>query len=345
MAGRVSTFKAYTQIRRQPDELQRLLQARVPVEAAAELLADAPRVHTVGTGTSYNAALLAAHWLRAVSVEAAAWGAFDFVAYGPELRAGDVALVYSHTGRKHFSRAALEHARAAGVPAIWVVAQNPDADNPATVRLQTVARETSPMFTLSHTGALLVTARVVERLCPGALGLLEAIPAAVRAALDTEAACAALARAWRDRGGILIAGAGPHRASALEAAIKLNEGPRMRACGYAVEQFLHGPQAQVQGDDAMVLFAAPGPGLERTRTLAGFARDVGLPVAWIGPGDAPAGAEHLATADLGEALAPIVQAVPGQLLAACLAAERGVDCDAFRRDEPAFARAYERYAL
>lgn len=345
MAREVSTFKAYEQIRRQPQELARLVEAPEPVAQAAEALSAGRRIFSVGTGTSYNAALVAAHWLRAVDREATAWTAQDFALYGPDLRTGDAAIVYSHSGRKQYSQRSLERLQAAGIPSVWVAAQNPDADNPATVTLHTVMRETSPMFTLSHTAAMLLTARVVEYLQPASLGDLAAVPEAVRAALATEATARQLASSWRQAGAIVAVGGGPHVASALEVAIKLNEGPRMRSYGYSTEQFLHGPQGQMQPGDTLIVFASPGAALERTTAVAQFALDVGAPVAWISPLEGPAGVTALTVPDIGELLAPIVQAVPAQLLAAHLAAARDIDCDSFRRDDPAFKRAYERYVL
>ncbi|MDX1489472.1 MAG: SIS domain-containing protein, partial [Acidiferrobacterales bacterium] len=154
-----------------------------------------------------------------------------------------------------------------------------------------------------------------------------------------------LSRAWREAGAIFAIAGGPHEASALEVAIKLNEGPRMRATAYSTEQFLHGPQAQLQAGDAIIAFASAGAALERTRAVAQFGLDIGAPVAWVAPVDGPKDVTMLNVRDVGERLAPIVQAIPGQLLAAYLAAQRDVDCDSFRRDEPAFEAAYERYLL
>lgn len=345
MPRAVSSFKAYSQIKSQPDALARLLAAPEAVAEAAGVLAPAERIYTVGTGTSYNAALVAAHWLGVTGLQATAWTAQDFALYGPELRPSDAAIVYSHTGRKQYSQRSLERLHAAGLRAIWVTARNPDAQNPTTVTLHTVERESSPMFTVSHTAAMLLTARVVDYLKPGCLGDLGAVPESARSALATEPVAVELASAWHSAGAIIAVGGGLHAASALEVAIKLNEGPRMRAYGYSTEQFLHGPQVQMQAGDALVIFAAPGAALERTRALAQFGLDIGAPIAWIAPIDGPEGVTALIVPEVGERLAPIVQAIPAQLLAAHLAAVRDIDCDSFRRDDPAFKRAYERYSL
>ena len=73
MTREVSSYKAYTQIKSQPSELQRIMTASEPVAAAADKLATARRVFVVGTGTSYNATLFATHCLRTIGVEASPW--------------------------------------------------------------------------------------------------------------------------------------------------------------------------------------------------------------------------------------------------------------------------------
>ena len=344
MARTASSFRMWTQIQSQSDELARLLDADEPIADAAVLLGNAERVFTVGTGTSSNAASSAATMLRRAEVDAIAWAAHDFDHYGPTRRPGDAALVFSHTGRKQFTRDALAAFAAAGVPTVWIASTEAEA-NPATVTLRTVARETSSAFTVSHTSAMLLTARLADAVAPGCVGTLADVPPAVTTALASEPALAALANAWRDRASFVAVGAGPQEPSAHEVAIKINEAARMRARGYAVEQFLHGPQAQMQSDDALIVFAAVGAGFDRSRAVAQFGLDIGLPVAWISPEPAPAGATAVPVPDVGEWLAPIVQAIPGQLLAAHLAALQDVDADNFRLDDPPFKRAFERYDL
>ncbi|MFQ5995763.1 MAG: SIS domain-containing protein [Acidiferrobacterales bacterium] len=345
MTRDVSTYKAYSQIQSQPDELARLLEATEPVDAAARALKSAKRIFAVGTGTSHNAALIVTHWLRAIGRDTSAWASYDFALYGPELRSDDAVIVFSHSGRKQYSQRSLERVQASDAIAIWVSAANPDTDNPAEVILQTVTREPSSMFTVSHTAAMLLTARVVDHMQPNALGDLASLPEAARAALATEPTVRELAQQWRNTDAIIAVGGGPHEVSAFEVAIKLNEGPRMRAYGYSTEQFLHGPQAQIQTNDALIVFASPGAALDRTQAVAQFGLDIDVPVAWIAPLAGPNGVSICSVNDVGERLAPIVQAIPGQLLAAHLAAQRDVDCDSFRLDDPAFKRAYDRYAL
>lgn len=345
MARQVSAFKAYAQIQRQPDELARLLETDDGLDAAAEAIGQGRRVFCIGTATSFSAAMLAGQWLRHLGFDASTWSAFDFCEFGPRLRPSDTGIVFSHSGHRHYSRRALERLQAARSTSVWITAQIPDVSNAASVTLHTVAREPSAMATVSYTAALLVMARVCDLLRPDALGEVAAVPAAVREALATQPAVAGIATRWAAAGMVCAIGGGPHEASARELAIKLNEGPRMRAGGYSVDQFLHGPQIQLAQGDALVVFASAGAALERTNVVAQLGVDVGTEVAWISALSAPDDAEAVPVPDLGEWLAPVVEVVPGQLLAACLAAERDVDCDSFRDDDPRFHRAYDRFSL
>lgn len=344
MARDVTAYNVYAQIQKQPDELARLLNADEPIAAAADALGNATRVFTAGIGTAFNEALTGAWLLRAAGVDAEAWQSSDFVQYGPDLRPDDAALVFSHTGNKGASRDVLARLREVGVASVWI-AGTEAKENPADVILRGVSPETAAPYTVSHTAAMLLAARVADTIAPGAVGDLAAVPGAIRDALGHESAAQELAAAWSDTGAIVAVGAGPHEASALEAGVKIDEAAWMRVKGYGLEYFLHGPQAQMQAGDAMIVFAAEGPALERARTVAQFGLDIGAPVAWVAPAAGPDGATAFRVADVGEQLAPIVQVVVTQLLAVHLAAQRDVDADKFRLDDPPFAEAFKRYDL
>ena len=344
MARDVTSYNVYAQIQKQPGELARLVDADEPIGAAAEALGKAGRVFTAGIGTAFNEALTGAWLLRAAGIDAHAWQSSDFVQYGPELRPGDAALVFSHTGNKGVTRDVLARLHDAGVPSVWV-AGTEAKENPADVILRGVSPETAAPYTVSHTAAILLAARVADAIAPGSVGDLAAIPGAVQDTLGHEAAAQELAAAWADTGAIVAVGAGPHEASAMEAGVKIDEAAWMRVKGYGLEYFLHGPQAQMQTGDPMIVFAADDIALERARTVAQFGLDIGSPVAWVAPVAGPDGATEFRVADVGGQLAPIVQVVVTQLLAVHLAAQRDVDADKFRLDDPPFGEAFKRYDL
>ncbi len=344
MSGRrIQEYRLYEAIQRQPAELTRLLKASEPVDLAAEALSGARRVFCIGIGTSWNAASVAASLLARAGIDARAWSSADFVQYPPALTADDAAMVFTHSGTKQYSRAAIDLLGTKRTPIVIVTSIESEIKASAlpmgTTVLRTVAREQSAMFTVSHTAAMFLTARVADALRSDCAGDLGAVADAVETALGLEPEVAALADAWHTKRTLVALGAGPHEASAHEAAIKIAEAARRPARGYAVEQFLHGPQVQVRDSDAFLVFAGAGAGLDRTCEAAAFVRTLGCEVAWISPVEAPDAAYRLAVPDVGEALAPIVEIVPAQLLAGHFAAIEGVDADNFRHDDLAFGAA------
>lgn len=344
MPRNVDDYQLTSQILSQPAEVERVLSAPAPIAEAAGIIAAASRVYTVGTGTSTNAARAGAAMLRAAGRDAVEWASFDFALYGPALDSSTAVIVFSHSGRKQYSRQSMERAMAAGAPLIWVAGSEAEPGE-ATITLPTVSRETSAAYTVSHLTAMALTARLADAIAPGCVGDIATLPVSLRAAVDTRAAIHDLTGQLHGFATLFGIAGGLHEPSAHELAIKVNEAARLYCRGYAVEQFLHGPQAQVQARDAFVFFAGPGAALERTLAAAQFALDVGAPVAWLAPGPGPQGSVHIPVPAVHEQLAPIVEIVPGQWLAAHLAALENVDADNFRRDDPAFLEAYGRYKL
>lgn len=340
---RIQEYRLYEAIQRQPAELARLLTASEPVDLAADALGAARRVFCIGIGSSWHAACVAADLLSRAGIDARAWSSADFVQYPPAFTRDDAAIVFTHTGTKQYSRTAVEMLGKKRSAVILVTSTESEIEAGSlpigTTVLRTVAREQSAMFTVSHTAAMLLMARVADTVSPACAGSLEAVPYAVEAALGLEGDVESLAHQWQDKRMLIALGAGPHEPSAHEAAIKIAEAARRPVRGYAVEQFLHGPQVQVRDDDAVLAFAGTGAGLGRTREAVTFVRTLGCEVAWVSPETVPDGVLHLRIPDVGEALAPIVEIVPAQLLAGHLAAIEGVDGDNFRRDDPAFGAA------
>lgn len=343
MPRTIADFRLYAAIQRQPEELDRLLSASEPVDLAAQAVGAARRVFAVGIGTSWHAAVVAAQLLRAAGVDARAWSSYDFALYPPDVGSSDAAIVFTHSGVKQFSLRSLRLLAERGVPSVLITSTESAVDvgslPASTTILRTTERERTAAFTVSHTTAMLLAARIADEVRPGSAGDLTRVPGAVADALRLEAATLELARAWFEHRAIVALGGGPHEVSAHETTIKVAETARRAVRGHGVEQFLHGPQVQVQRDEAFLVFAGEGPALERTQEAVEFVRTLGCDAAWVAPVEAPAGVEWLHVEDVGELLAPLVEIVPAQLLAGHLAALADVDGDSFRTDEPDFGAA------
>src|ERR1700682_1521700 len=152
----------YQTMHRQPSDLRGLLDTGWhPAQEAAQRLASARRVFTVGIGTSYHAALVGAWLLRAAGSDARAISSFDFAVY-PEacdVTAEDAVIVMAHSGVKTFSSESLARAARAGATRISVGSLSAVHEGSQQV-LRTVERERSAAFTASHLAAMTVLAQI-----------------------------------------------------------------------------------------------------------------------------------------------------------------------------------------
>ena len=313
--------------------------------AAASTLRGAPRVWLAGVGSSWHAALVGEHLLttigglgaRARAVMASAWNA-----YGPPPERDEAVVAISHRGSRvtveALSRAVDRGARTVAVTARGVTLPG------AAHALHTCDVEASGAHTVGYTTAVSVLAVLATALGDndGARRALGAIPDQLATLLGQES--------WDDLGARLAArrrvwfvGGGPNAATALEGALKLAETAWASTVAFEPESFLHGPSAAMEGDDALVLIAPPGPARSRALDVARAARAIGADVLVLAREDdremATLATEVIALPEIDEALSPLVTVVPLQLLAYHVAVARGRNPDLLRGDDPAHARA------
>jgi glutamine---fructose-6-phosphate transaminase (isomerizing) len=239
-------------IRAQPDELRRLAGLELP--SHANRLAAGERLWLVGTGTSLHAAELGAAMMARAGIDARFASSMEFAKRSP-FRAGDGAIVISHTGETAYARAARARALDLDAETLSLTAIGvgwPEA-------IEVTEKERSETYTRSYTGALAVLALVAGEL--GAEGLA---PEAVVAAGD--AAEAVIAEPGLDgvpepERLLVLAGAGAAAVTAREGALKLREAARVAAEGYDAEYLLHGSAVPLDGRDALLLVGADEDGL------------------------------------------------------------------------------------
>jgi glutamine---fructose-6-phosphate transaminase (isomerizing) len=297
------------QITSQPEQLEAVLAEPLPA-SAAERLRDANRIWLVGTGTSQHAAELGAVMLQQAGRDARAVSSMAFANRPPFARGDGVILISHNAGAEtSFAGASWTAATRAGLPVVPVTRRGgslPDA-------IETVEKETSHTYTASYTAALVQLARLAHELGAETLsaGVLEAVPSAVRAAIDRPGT-EGVAQPERL---LVVTGEGPAAVTAREGALKVREAARFPAEGYDVEYLLHGHAVPLEASDHLVTLAPPDTqGL--TAGVEHAARGVGISVTRI---DEPA--------DLPSPLEQIPLTVRLQMLALRYALERGQNPD------------------
>ena len=314
--------------------------------AAAAALTGAPHVWLTGVGSSWHAALVGELLLAQggrLGRRARAAHAFELAHTWPDLGDGAAVVAISHRGVQRDVVEVVSRARSKGGATVAVTGKNAAGPGAEHV-LGTVEPEASGSHTVSYTTALAMLAALAAAIGPDdALAHdLDALPDRIATLLGQET-WEDLAQKFGGRRRYWVVGAGVNTATALEAALKLHEAAWIPALGFNAEQFLHGPWAALEPDDALVLIAPPGPTHARCLDVARVAAAIGAAViALVAEDDRAIGAlaaETIALPDVPELLSPIAAVVPLQLLTYHLAVQAGANPDTLRAEQPAHGRA------
>ncbi len=342
------------EIHEQPEVVGRTLAHYVDLASSRVVLPEAlpfdfaklSRVYITACGTAYYAGLVARYWFEQlarlpVEIDVASEARYR---EAPLERDG-LTLVISQSGETADTLASLRYATAQGQHTLSVV----------NVPSSTIARESSvvmptlagPEIGVASTKAF--SCQLTVLLClaiaagrargtldaSGEARLVEAlirVPGLMAEALSHEGAIAGLAREVAQARDVLYLGRGTSYPMALEGALKLKEISYIHAEGYAAGELKHGPIALIDAHVPVIVIAPHDGVFEKTVSNMQEVAARGGRIVLIGDaqGAAAHGLETLATVTmpaLEPSVAPIVYAVPIQLLAYHTAVIMGKDVD------------------
>ncbi|HEY0959081.1 MAG TPA: glutamine--fructose-6-phosphate transaminase (isomerizing) [Novosphingobium sp.] len=304
------------------------------------------RLTIVACGTSYYAGMVAKYWFETfarlpVDIDVAS----EFRYRDPVLEPGGLALFISQSGETADTLAALRHCKAAG-QTIAVVVNVPTSTmaREADLLLPTHAGpEIGVASTKAFTCQLAVLAALAAHLAvkrgrmdrteeTDVVAQLIETPACLNAALAHDEEIAAMAHLIAPARDVLYLGRGPDYPLALEGALKLKEISYIHAEGYASGEMKHGPIALIDEAVPVIVLAPSGPLFEKTVSNMQEVRARGGKIVLISDAEglAEAGEGCLATIEMPKIhplIAPLVYAVPVQLLAYHVACAKGTDVD------------------
>jgi len=309
-------------------------------------LSSVNRVTIVACGTSYYAGMVAKYWFEQfarlpVDIDVAS----EFRYRDPVLEPGGLALFISQSGETADTLAALRHCKESG-QTIAVVVNVPTSSmaREADLLLPTHAGpEIGVASTKAFTCQLAVLAALATHLavkrghmkraeeCDVVSHLVET-PACLNAALAHDEEIAQMAHLIAPARDVLYLGRGPDYPLALEGALKLKEISYIHAEGYASGEMKHGPIALIDEAVPVIVLAPSGPLFEKTVSNMQEVRARGGKVVLISDAQGlnEAGEGCLTTIEMPKVhplIAPLVYAVPVQLLAYHVACAKGTDVD------------------
>jgi glucosamine--fructose-6-phosphate aminotransferase (isomerizing) len=304
------------------------------------------RLSITACGTAYYAGLVAKYWFESlarlpVEIDVASEARYR----EPPLERDGLTLVISQSGETADTLASLRYAKAQGQHTLAVV----------NVPTSTIAREASatvptlagPEIGVASTKAfscqltVLLCLAIAAGRARGTLGaeaerrLVDAlitVPGLMADATKLEGSIEILAREVAKARDVLYLGRGTSYPMALEGALKLKEISYIHAEGYAAGELKHGPIALIDESVPVIVIAPHDAIFEKTVSNMQEVAARGGRIILIGDakGAAAAGLDTMATVtmpDLDPVVAPIVYAVPIQLIAYHTAVFMGKDVD------------------
>jgi glucosamine--fructose-6-phosphate aminotransferase (isomerizing) len=331
------------------DVVHRMIDAGTRLPVLPDLpfdLATVPRLTMSACGSAYYAGLTAKFWLESLArLPVDADVASEFRYRAPPLPPGGLGMLVSQSGETADTLAALRYMRAEGQKILSIL----------NVPESTMARESDAMLetiagpeigvasTKAFTAQLTVMAvfalkvalargtlpeAEISRLCH----VLLEIPAKAATILEDDGPIRRLAARIAEARDVLYLGRGGCYPIALEGALKLKEISYIHAEGYAAGEMKHGPIALIDKAVPVIAICPSGPLFEKTASnLQEAAARGGQIVVFSDQAGAAKlqsiAAETIILPEIDPFAAPILYAIPVQMLAYHVAVLKGTDVD------------------
>jgi glucosamine--fructose-6-phosphate aminotransferase (isomerizing) len=309
-------------------------------------LATIPRITISACGSAFYAGLVGRYWFEQIArIPTDADVASEFRYRNPPLDKGGLALLVSQSGETADTMAALHYMRAQGQSILSIV-NVPESTmaRASDAVLQTIAGpEIGVASTKAFTAQLsvlaclaLATARARNAIGAGqearmTSALLE-VPSRAAEILDHDAHIQRIAARIAEARDVLYLGRGSCFPIALEGALKLKEISYIHAEGYAAGEMKHGPIALIDRNVPVIAIVPSGPLFEKTASNLQEANARGGQVIVFSDAEGAEKLKNIATETIilpkvDPFVAPILHAIPVQLLAYHVAVLKGTDVD------------------
>lgn len=330
--------KMLEEIRHQPEALERTLRAELPhaEKFKAALARSKPRlIVLVARGTSDNAAQFGRYLLEittGIPVSLSAPSVHTLYRTQVNLT-GALVIAISQSGESTDTNEVLQDARKRGAMTVGITneARSSLTKLAERVFLVRAGKERSVAATKTYTGQIMMLYLLAYALGANLkIDDLRRIPGFASDALKLEEEIASLAVRYRFMDHAAVVGRGLNYSNAFEFALKLMETCYVVAERFSSADFLHGPIALIEAGFPVFAFAPSGvtwPGMKDIIAKLQLLRAETVILTDELNRSATASRIIRIPAKLPEVLTPIPYIIPAQLLAACLAAEKGLDPD------------------
>jgi glucosamine--fructose-6-phosphate aminotransferase (isomerizing) len=313
--------------------------------SAQQIFKQVKAVHIAACGTSFHAGLVASYFIEQICrIPARIEISSEYRYRDPVITPDTLFVTISQSGETADTLAALRNAKRAqylSTLTICNVAESSMVRESELVLLTRAGPEIGVASTKAFTTQLTALAMLTIALAKNRHQVIQErelvaqllqLPGLVEKTLKLDATIQALAEVFADKHHALFVGRGPLHAIAMEGALKLKEISYIHAEGYAAAELKHGPLALIDDDMPVVAVAPNNELLEKLKSNLQEVRARGGKLFVFADPEAGMRSEEGVTviempAPVSALQAPIVFAIPLQLLAYHVAVLKGTDVD------------------
>ena len=320
------------EISEQPDTILKAGEETLEaLEKTVDFIKHANNMYFTGSGTSFNAALLAKNLMsKYAKVKVEPIISSEILSIPESIEPNSILIAISQSGESADVLEAVNIAKQQTAKILSIVNSSLSSlvqESSVVIRMG-CGPEIGVAATKSFTAELAIIYKITEKLCEGCMGVdFNKVSEAISKILTNHSKIQAIAKELKPVSDIYVIGRGVHHPIAMEAALKLKELTYIHAEGIAGGELKHGPLALMDSNVYVIIINPDDSTYTDTITSAHEIKSRGAKIIGISNKNNEVYDHWIQIPKIDESMYPIIEIIPIQLLAYYSAIEKDADPD------------------
>jgi len=301
------------------------------IEQVTDFIRHAKSLYITGSGTSYNAALVAKYLMsKYANIKSETILSSELPTLPNSIDPNSILIAISQSGESADVLEAVNIAKKSNAKILSMVNMMTSSlvRESSLVMGMNCGPEKGVAATKSFTSQLAIIYQITDKLCNGCIGIdFKKVSDCISKILSDHSEIQSIAKKLKDISDIYILGRGIHYPIAFEAALKLKELTYIHAEGIPGGELKHGPLALMDSNVYVVIINPNDSTYNDTITSANEIKARGAKIIGISDKNSDVYDHWIEIPSINEALFPIIEIIPVQLLAYYSAIEKDTDPD------------------
>ena len=320
------------EISEQPDTILRAGEnTQSEIKEAIDVIKQAKTLYITGSGTSYNAALVAKYLMsKYAKIKLEPIISSELPTLPESIEPNSILIAISQSGESADVLEAVNIAKKSNAKILSIVnlLTSSLVQESSLVMGMNCGPEIGVAATKSFTSQLAILYKITEKLCDGCIGVdFNKVSDCISKILSNHSQIQVIARKLKDISDIYVLGRGIHYPIASEAALKLKELAYIHAEGIPGGELKHGPLALMDPNVYVIIINPNDSTYSDTLTSASEIKARGAKIIGISDKNSDIYDHWIEIPRIDESMFPIIEIIPIQLLAYYSAVEKDTDPD------------------